>query len=74
MAKCKHEGCKKEARFKSDFCWEHIQDMIDRIKKGELIISDSSGEYSENIPTPGFEWFSIIMLLGLALIQIRRRR
>lgn len=54
--------------------WEHITDIIDKIKDGQLIVDDDSGEYEENIPTPGFEWLAILVLMGLAAIQIRRRR
>ncbi|NHJ02629.1 MAG: BMP family ABC transporter substrate-binding protein [Candidatus Heimdallarchaeota archaeon] len=54
--------------------WEHIQDIIDKIEAGHLIIDDDSSEFEESIPVPGFEWLSILILLGLATIQIRRRR
>jgi len=54
--------------------WEHIQDLTDKIVKGELVISDDSGTYEEHIPTPGFELLSILILCGLAAFQIRRRR
>ncbi|MHA2095630.1 MAG: BMP family lipoprotein, partial [Candidatus Hodarchaeales archaeon] len=54
--------------------WEHIQDIVEKIEKGHLIVDDDSGEFSENIPTPGFELLSIFVLLGLAAIQIKRRK
>jgi len=54
--------------------WEHIEDIIEKIEKGHLIVSDSTGKYSEDIPTPGFELYVLLVLLGLAVFQIRRRR
>lgn len=54
--------------------WEHIQDIIDKIEKGQLIVSDESAEFKEVIPTPGFEWVSILLLIGLAVFQLKRRR
>jgi basic membrane protein A len=54
--------------------WEHIEDIIEKIEKGYLKVSDSSGEFEESIPTPGFEIYVIFILLGLAVIQIRRKR
>ena len=54
--------------------WEHIQDIVTKIEDGHLIVDDDSGEYEENIPTPGFELLSILVLLGLAAIQIRKRK
>jgi len=41
-AQCKHKGCTKEALFKSDFCWEHIQDK-EKYKKRIL----QSGKYGK---------------------------
>ena len=35
MAKCRHEGCKKEALFRSRSCWEHIRN---KEKYKELIL------------------------------------
>jgi uncharacterized protein YjbI with pentapeptide repeats len=29
MAKCRRKGCEKEALFKSEFCWDHIEDRED---------------------------------------------
>lgn len=52
----------------------HIDDIIDKIEKGQLVVSDTSGQFAEAIPTPGFEWYAIFCLLGLAVIQIRRTR
>jgi integrase len=26
MTKCKHKSCKREALFRSEFCWDHLQD------------------------------------------------
>lgn len=40
MAKCRHVGCLKEALFKSNFCWEHIQD---REKYKKLILRRDKG-------------------------------
>ena len=54
--------------------WEHIQDIVDKIENGQLIVDDDSSEFAEIIPTPGFEWLAILILMGLAVIQIRRRR
>jgi basic membrane protein A len=54
--------------------WQHIQDIKTKIIDGDLIVSDTSSEYEEDIAAPGFEWFVIFVLFGLAAIQIKRRR
>lgn len=54
--------------------WEHIQDIVKKIEDGVLVVSDKSAEFEESIPVPGFEWFVILILAGLAVFQIRRRR
>jgi basic membrane lipoprotein Med (substrate-binding protein (PBP1-ABC) superfamily) len=51
--------------------WEHVQDISTKIKNGDIVVDD---ELIEEAATPGFEWIAILILFGLAAIQIRRRR
>ncbi|MFX0124698.1 MAG: hypothetical protein ACFFAE_13795, partial [Candidatus Hodarchaeota archaeon] len=51
--------------------WEHIQDIINDIIDGDIVVDD---ELIEETPIPGFEWMIILILFGLAAIQIRKRR
>ncbi|MFX0184603.1 MAG: BMP family protein [Candidatus Hodarchaeota archaeon] len=51
--------------------WEHIQDISKDIEDGDIVVDD---ELIEEAATPGFEWIIILILFGLAAIQIRRRR